>query len=128
MEKRALQIVVAMGSLLPIGAGSAGMLFGPRLMGSASVGAGDLDSHFRYLSGLLLAIGMGFLSTIPRIETHGGRFCLLTGIVVMGGTGRLISLLAVGLPSSTMLAALAMELLVTPGLALWQRRVARMQS
>jgi hypothetical protein len=125
MEKRALQIVVTIGSLVPIGAGSAGMLFGPRFMGSTIVGAGDLDSHFRYLSGLLLAIGMGFLSTIPRIETHGGRFRLLTGIVVMGGIGRLLSLLAVGLPSSGMLAALAMELLVTPGLAIWQRRVAR---
>jgi hypothetical protein len=104
------------------------MLLGSRLMGSAAVEAGDLDSHFRYLSGLLLAVGLGFLSTIPRIETHGGRFRLLTGIVVMGGIGRLLSLLAIGLPSSTMLAALAMELAVTPGLAVWQHRVARMQS
>jgi hypothetical protein len=128
MEKRALQAAVAIGSLVPIGAGSAGMLLGPRLLGSATVGAGDLDSHFRYLSGLLLAIGMGYVSTIPRIESHGGRFRLLTGIVVMGGIGRLLSLLAIGLPSSTMLAALAMELVVTPGLAIWQYRVARGQS
>jgi hypothetical protein len=127
MEKRALQFVVAIGTLVPIGAGSAGMLFGPRMMGSAVVGAGDLDSHFRYLSGLLLAIGLGYVSTIPRIETHGGRFRLLTGLVVMGGIGRLLSLLAIGPPSATMLAALAMELVVTPGLAIWQHRVARMQ-
>jgi hypothetical protein len=128
MEKRALQVAVAIGSLVPIGAGSAGMLFGPRLMGSAILGAGDLDSHFRYLSGLLLAIGLGFLSTIPRIESHGGRFRLLTGLVVVGGIGRLLSLLAIGLPSATMLAALAMELVVTPGLAIWQHRVARVQN
>jgi hypothetical protein len=128
MERHALQIVVAIGSLVPIGAGSAGMLLGPRLMGSVTVGAGDLDSHFRYLSGLLLAVGMGFLSTVPRIETHGGRFRLLTGIVVVGGIGRLLSLLATGLPSSPMLAALAMELVVTPGLAIWQCRVARRQN
>ena len=124
LEKRALQIVVAIGSLVPIGAGSAGILLGPRLMGSASIGAGDLDSQFRYLSGLLLAIGIGFLSTIPRIETHGGRFRLLTFIVVVGGIGRLVSLLAAGPPSSTMIAALGMELLVTPGLAIWQCRMA----
>ncbi len=124
LEKRALQIVVAIGSLVPIGAGSAGILLGPRLVGSASIGAGDLDSHFRYLSGLLLAVGLGFLSTIPRIETHGGRFRLLTGIVVVGGIGRLASLLATGLPSSMMIAALGMELLVAPGLAIWQSRVA----
>jgi hypothetical protein len=125
MEKRALQVTVAIGSLVPIGAGSAGMLLGPRLMGSVAAGAADLDSHFRYLSGLLLAVGIGFLSTIPRIETRGGRFRLLTAIVIVGGIGRLLSLLAIGLPSSTMLAAVAMELAVTPGLALWQCRLAR---
>jgi hypothetical protein len=124
LEKRALQIVVAIGSLVPIGAGSAGISLGPRLVGSAGIGAGDFDSHFRYLSGLLLAVGIGFVSTIPRIETHGGRFRLLTGIVVVGGIGRLVSLLATGLPSSTMIAALGMELLVAPGLAIWQCRVA----
>lgn len=126
MEKRALQFAVAIGSLVPIGAGAAGMLVGPRLVGPAGVGAGELDSHFRYLSGLLLAIGLGYLSTIPRIETHGGRFRLLTGIVVVGGIGRLLSLLAIGPPTATMIGALAMELLVTPGLAVWQHRVARM--
>ncbi len=100
------------------------MLLGPRLLGPSGVGSGDLDSHFRYLSGLLLGIGLGFVCTIPRIETHGARFRLLTAIVVVGGAGRLLSLLS-GPLSPVMLAALCMELLVTPGLALWQWRVAR---
>jgi hypothetical protein len=72
----------------------------------------------------LLGIGLGYVSTIPRIETRGARFRLLTVIVVMGGIGRLIALLASGAPSPTMLAALVMELIVTPALALWQYRVA----
>lgn len=125
IERRALQIAVAMGSLVPISAGGGGMLLGPRMLDSIAVESGDLDSHFRYLSGLLLAIGIGFASTVPRIETHRGRFLVLTGIVVVGGIGRLLSLLSIGPPSSSMEAALVMELLVTPGLALWQRRVAR---
>ena len=124
-EKRALQVAVAIACLVPLGAGGAGMLLGPRMLGSGIVAATDLDSHFRYLSGLLLAIGLGYASTIPCIEMHGGRFRLLTCIVVVGGVGRLLSLLAIGVPSPVMLAALAMELLVTPGLALWQRRIAR---
>jgi hypothetical protein len=73
----------------------------------------------------LFAIGLGFVSTIPRIETHGDRFRLLTGIVVVGGIGRLVSLYAIGPPSLVMTAALVMELIVTPGLAIWQFRVAR---
>jgi hypothetical protein len=126
MERHVLQVVVAFGSLVPICAGGAGMLLGPRILGPTVAGASDLDSHFRYLSGLLFAIGLGFVSTIPRIETHGDRFRLLTGIVVVGGIGRLVSLYAIGPPSLVMTAALVMELIVTPGLAVWQYRVARM--
>jgi hypothetical protein len=83
--------------------------------------SGDLESHFRYLSGLLLAIGLGFAS----IELHGDRFRMLTGIVVVGGMGRLISLLMLGPASPAMTAALVMELIVTPALAIWQHRVER---
>ena len=83
------------------------------------------DSHFRYLSGLLLGIGLGFWSTIPRIEANGDRFRLLSFIVVAGGLARFTSLALIGLPPFEMRAALAMELGVTPLLGLWQWRVAR---
>jgi hypothetical protein len=83
------------------------------------------DSHFRYLSGLLLGLGLGFWSTIPRIEANGTRFRLLTFPVVIGGLGRLFSLAAIGLPSAGMLGALAMELGVTPLLCFWQWRISR---
>jgi len=123
IERRALQVIVAVGSLVPLYAGAAGMVMGPRLI-SGALGSVDLDSHIRYLSGLLLGIGIGYASTVPRIERHGSRFRLLTGIVVLGGIGRLVSLLTVGPPSAAMKAALVLELLVTPALALWQRRIA----
>jgi hypothetical protein len=126
IEKQALQIAVALGSLVPIMAGIASVLVGPRMLESVVIASGDLDSHFRYLSGLLLGIGMGYASTIPRIETHGRRFRLLTGIVLVGGLGRLLSLAVIGIPSPSMVAALVMELLVTPALAFWQWRVARL--
>jgi hypothetical protein len=123
-ERRALQTAVAIGSLVPIGTGGAGMLLGPQILPFVGWISVDLDSHFRYMSGLLLAIGLGYLSTVPRIETHSERFRLLTYVVVTGGAGRLLALLADGLPSTVMLAALGIELLVTPCLALWQHRVA----
>jgi hypothetical protein len=121
-ERRLLQIAVALGSLVPIIAGGAGILSGLAMVdGSGSVSA---DSHFRYLSGLLFGIGVAFVTTIPGIERHTGRFRVLAGIVVAGGIGRLVSLLMRGAPDTAMLAALAMELVVTPALALWQARVA----
>ena len=122
-DRRALQVAVAVGCLVPISAGLAGVVFGPGLLGGA--GAIDADSHFRYLSGLLAGIGLAYGASVPRIERHRGRFLLLTLIVVAGGLGRLVSVAALGVPSVLMSAALAMELLVTPALALWQLRVVR---
>jgi hypothetical protein len=114
---------VAAASLVPIGAGAAGILLGPRMVNAVIAAPADLDSHYRYLSGLLLGIGLGFASTIPHIEKRGRRFRLLAGIVMLGGVGRLVSLVSIGSPAPAMLAALVMELIVTPGLALWQYRV-----
>jgi uncharacterized protein DUF4345 len=124
LEQHALRATICVACAVPICAGAAGVLLGPRMVPMAAAGTADLDSHFRYLSGLLLAIGLGFASTVPRIESQGTRFLLLTCVVVLGGIGRAISLLAIGVPSPAMLAAFGMELIVTPGLALWQRRVA----
>jgi hypothetical protein len=123
--KPALQIAVAVCSVVPIAAGAAGMLLGPAMLGGDAVAAPDLDGHFRYLSGLLLGIGVAYAAAVPGIERRRARFLLLGGIVAVGGVGRLLSMLSRGGPSATMLGALAMELLVTPVLTLWQLRVAR---
>jgi len=123
-ERRVLQGLVLLGGLVPVGAGLGGALFGADLTQDTLSVTGD--SHYRYLSGLLLAIGLGFWSTVPAIERKSGRFRLLTAIVLMGGLARLAGLAAMGVPSVPMLAALTMELLVTPGLCLWQGRIARL--
>lgn len=124
-ELRALQISVAIGSFVPVAAGLAGVALGPRLADGADAVSIPLDSHFRYLSGLLAGIGFGFWSTLPDILRRGARFRLLTAIVVLGGLGRLISWLRLGAPDAPMIFGLAMELAVTPALALWQARLER---
>ena len=127
-SKRVLQLAVAVGGFVPIGAGLAGVLHGPDMVfpiGGASV---PMDSHYRYLSGLLLGIGLGFWITIPNIEREGHRFRLLAAIVVLGGIGRVWSLLIVGVPDRPMLFGLIMELAVTPMLAFWQYRIAKEMS
>jgi len=121
-EKKLLQQAVAIAAALPIAAGLYGVLFGQALTNETVSVSGD--SHFRYLSGLLLAIGLGFWSTIPSIEEKTDRFRLLTALVVLGGLARLIGLGLTGIPSFFMLSGLLMELVVTPVLCLWQTRVA----
>ena len=121
VERRALQVAVAVAGLIPVAGGLLGARFGAALLG----GGGDVgfDSHYRYLSGLLFAIGLGYWSTVPRIETQGERFAILTFIVSVGGFCRAMGLLANGFPGPLMTAALAVELVVTPALYLWQSRV-----
>ncbi len=122
-ERKLLQQAVGFLSLIPVSAGLFGVLFGPEgLLGDrVSVSA---DSHFRYLSGLLLGLGLCFWSTVPDIETKTGRFRLLTLLVVIGGLARLFGLAVTGVPSFFMLGGLVIELVVTPVLCLWQTRIA----
>ena len=123
-ERRLLQTAVAIASLIPITAGAAGVLLGPAMVAIADLPS-TADSHYRYLSGLLLGIGCAFVTTVPRIERHAARFRVLTVIVVIGGLGRLLSLVLHGYPGKTMLFGLVMELGVTPALSIWQGRITK---
>jgi len=125
-ESLALRIAVALAGCVPVFAGGGGAVFGHTMLGAPWDAAAD--SHMRYLSGLLLGIGLGFWSTIPAVEHHTARFRLLTLIVVLGGLARLLGLGVVGWPGTAMAAALVMELVVTPVLCLWQARVARLSA
>lgn len=123
---RLLQAAVAIAGIVPVAAGLAGVILGPDMAGSLPhtlAGQLSLDSHFRYLSGLLLGIGLAFWSLIPAIATSGRTFRLLTAIVFTGGVGRLLGVGLAGLPPAPMRYALIMELVVTPLLCLWQWRV-----
>jgi hypothetical protein len=121
-ERKLLQQSVAIVATIPVATGLYGVLFGQALTGDAvSISA---ESHFRFLSGLLLGIGLCFWSTLPRIEENTNRFRLLTLLVVIGGLGRLVGLALTGLPSLFMVGGLIVELVVAPVLCLWQTRVA----
>jgi hypothetical protein len=123
-ERRLLQAAIAVFGLIPVGAGLSGVLLGPHFADTAAIGDLSLDSHFRYLSGLLLGIGLAFWGTIPAIERHAARFRLLTLIVFIGGLARLWALADAGIPGIPMLGGLTMELIGTPLLCLWQARIA----
>lgn len=124
-ERRLLQAAVAIACIVPLLAGGAGIARSVAFVGEHAPIPASLDSHFRYLSGLLLGIGLAFLSLVPGIERQGRIFRTLGAIVVVGGLGRLWSLIAVGGTDGGHWFALAMELGVVPLLMLWQARVAR---
>jgi hypothetical protein len=125
-ERRLLQAAVALACVVPLSMGGASVIRGADMLkGVAPPLPVDLDSHFRYLSGLLLGIGLVFLAAIPRIETKRPLFRALGAIVVIGGLARLFSLIEAGVPSAGHRFGLAMELIVVPLIVLWQGRIAR---
>jgi hypothetical protein len=121
-ERGLLQFAVAVAGLVPVGVGAIGVVAGPRFYGLT----GDLTavSHGRYLSGLLLGIGLAFWASIPKIETRDAHFAPLAGIVFLGGCARLLGAIAGGdLLSARIVFALTMEMIVTPGIWFWRRHV-----
>ncbi len=127
-ERRLLQACIAIGGCVPVFAGGAGMMFGMDILAGQGVLNGDvsLDSHFRYLSGLLFGIGISFWYAIPTIETRMQYVRLLCLPIVIGGFARLGAALFVGVPKTGMILAIVMELVVTPALCLWQSRIAKL--
>jgi len=124
-EKHLLQVVVAVLATTPVLTGLAGAILGPDFLGLDPPWPADLDSHFRFLSGILLAIGLLWWSCVPGIEGKTGRFRLLAALTFAGGLARLLSLVIAGAPSTGHLLGLGVELLLVPPLTWWQARVAR---
>lgn len=123
-EKRLLQAVILLACLVPLTAGPTGIIRGAAWMADGPVSA-DLDSHFRYMSGIFTGVGFAFLSCIIGIEAKGLRLRMLAAFVVLGGLARLWSVAELGAPDLGNRFGLVMELVVTPSIALWQWRFAQ---
>jgi hypothetical protein len=114
IERRLLQLAVAVAGIVPVYGGGMGAL-----------GLLSDSGHFRYLSGLLLGIGLTFWWTIPTLERRGAVYRTLAPIVVLGGLARLAATIQAGELAASAILPLIMELTVTPLLALWRERVER---
>ncbi|MGN7158625.1 DUF4345 domain-containing protein [Sphingomonas sp. SAFR-052] len=122
-ERTLLQAAVAITCLVPLAASTFGIVHGAAWLQPGPTT--DLDSHFRYLSGIFLVMGIAFLTCIPAIESKTARFRLLGVMVVGGGLARLVSLGSMGAPSAGHVLGLCIELIVVPLLLLWQTRITR---
>ncbi len=126
-ERRLFQAAVALGCLSPLYFGLRGIIEGPAMLVGVEPGqaAPDLLSHYRFLSGLFLGIGLALLSCLPAIERRSERFRWACVALVAGGLARGYGLQMGDAPSTAHRIALAAELGVVPLLLFWQARVAR---
>ncbi len=123
-EKRLLQAVILLACLVPLTAGPTGIIRGAAWMAGGPVSA-DLDSHFRYMSGIFTGVGLAFLSCIIGIEAKSMRLRMLGTFVVIGGLARALSWVQYGPPDAGNRFGLVMELVVVPLIILWQWQFAK---
>lgn len=115
-----LRFTIRLACAVPILGGAAGAVLGVAALGEA--GGPATGSHLRYLSGLLLGLGLVAFWCAADLRQRGGIFAVVCGIFVLGGLGRALGLVLEGLPPWPHLLALGMELGVVPGLWFWARR------
>lgn len=125
-ERRLFQIIVLLASIVPIAAGTAGVLVGARMLHGLMNASADLESHFGYLSGLLFGIGLAFGACVADLDRRAGLYRALSLIVILGGLGRVLAAIEHGAPTTgANRAAFIMELVVVPLLLLWMGRIER---
>ncbi|WFU35998.1 DUF4345 domain-containing protein [Bradyrhizobium brasilense] len=127
MGRRPLQIATALLALVPILTGIITMLgVSDPLYASAGVPALPvLDSNLRFFGGVWLGLGLALLWLVPRIESGSVLFRVVWGGIFLGGIGRLLSMLMVGLPPLPFVGFTALEVIGAPLFVYWQHLVAK---
>jgi hypothetical protein len=127
MNKKVLQIVLGVLGLIPILTGGLDLIVGANALNLAGASISPevlanvvLDSQIRFLGSIWLGVGIVLYWLLPRIETQTTLLRLLLGIIFLGGIGRLISALLVGVPPTELIAATGLELIGMPLIMVWQ--------
>lgn len=99
MERRALQIILAILSLIPLIGVTIGFTAGPAVFGGDAPPR-ELDNQLRYLSGVYAMVTAAIWWSIPAIERRLAPIRLVALGVFLGGVGRCISMATVGVPAA----------------------------
>lgn len=125
--KRGLQIILGILSLIPFIVAILGLTSGLGRWLPAEAITPEFDSHYRYITGFYISLGVMAWWIIPNIEKHKTVLRVLAGAIFTGGVGRMISLWQVGTPSPLTLVFTGIELCF-PLLLIWQAKLSRRQS
>ncbi|CAF2476462.1 unnamed protein product [Rotaria sp. Silwood2] len=117
-----LQVVIGLIAIIPIFVGLDGIFRGPNMLAAGFNYPISVDSHFRYLSGIPVAMGILLLHSLPNIDQDASELHRVSLFIFIGGLGRLWGLITVSFEVSTMVAILT-ELFLFPCLCLWQHQV-----
>jgi hypothetical protein len=127
MNRRGLQIATGILGAIPVLTGIITMFgLGDPIYASAGIPANALlDSNLRFFGGVWLGLGIALYWLIPNIEKQTVLFRVLWGMIFLGGIGRLLSMIFLGLPPLPFIAFTALEIVGAPFFIWWQARVVR---
>lgn len=82
-----------------------------------------LDSNLRFFGGMAIGLGLAGIWILPHIEKQTLVFRIFWLCALIGGIGRLISLVLLGPPSILIVSFTILEVLISPALIYWQYRI-----
>lgn len=125
MNRRPLQFAMGILGVIPVLTGVVTMLgLSDPIYSSAGIPANALlDSNLRFFGGLWLVLGLAIYWLIPRIEKETSLFRTLWLMIFVGGIGRLISMLFLGLPPLPFIGFTVLEIVGAPVFIAWQARL-----
>ena len=105
--------------------GSVTVIFGNHSLPSPNAAAVNIDSELRFYAAWYVIAGVLALRVARRVERETFLLRLLSTGLFLGGTARVISLIAVGVPDPTQIALMIVELILPVVLVVWQGALAR---
>jgi hypothetical protein len=120
--RRALQIALAVMSLIPFYYGIRHTITGAALYLPADQVTASIDSQFRFQSAYYMSLALIVWWLIPQIERQTFLFRIITATVFAGGLARLYSYYTIGVPTASMVGGMVLELTI-PLVVIWQAMI-----
>ncbi|MEW4468151.1 DUF4345 domain-containing protein [Parasphingorhabdus sp. JC815] len=105
-------------AFIPLYFGVTGVIFGAAQLASGEV-APAIDNQFRYLSGVYIGVAVMLFYSAGNVARRSLAFRLAIIAVFIGGIGRAVSYLTIGVAEMWQVGAMGLEL-ISPLFILWQ--------
>jgi hypothetical protein len=123
--RRLFQGFLVMFGVIAIGISLAHLAVGPEAIIGGSTANPTSDGEDRFYAGLFGCYGVALLWCARDVERKQVYVNVLAAVLLVGGIGRLVALIAVGPPTPFFVAMLVLELVLPPLMVLAARRVAQ---
>jgi hypothetical protein len=123
-SRRALQVVLGVLALIPLGTGLMDVVVSTAALPGAPSVTPELDSNYRFFGVVWAGMGVALIWAIPRVERATTLLRGVFAVVFLGGLARCLSLVMVGVPEPMFLGLIVLELTAPPIVIAWQSRIA----